>query len=142
MNKALYITNIEVPYKVRFFNELAKYCDLTVLYERERSNNRNSHWANSEKKLYDVKYLNGIKILRYAFGKYDEVVISCFNSPCQIFASLFLRKKRTLKRSFWYKAQKWVLKEYNCDRVVNSLLNTRYVLMTKMLIYSESMVVL
>ena len=32
--KVLYISNIQVPYRVRFFNLLAEKCDLTVLYER------------------------------------------------------------------------------------------------------------
>ena len=35
--KILYISNIEVPYRVSFFNEFAKHCDLTVLYERKKS---------------------------------------------------------------------------------------------------------
>ena len=43
--KILYISNIEVPYRVSFFNEFAKHCDLTVLYERKKSDNRDENWA-------------------------------------------------------------------------------------------------
>ena len=42
MKRILYLTNIQVPYRVRFFNELSKKCDLTVLYERSQSGNRNN----------------------------------------------------------------------------------------------------
>lgn len=34
--KVLYITNLASPYRVNFFNELNRYCDLTVLFERKR----------------------------------------------------------------------------------------------------------
>lgn len=101
MKKVLYLTNIEVPYKVRFFNELSKQCDLTVLYERKISRNRNSAWAGSEKKDYQIEYLEGLKvgnefafslrIIRYILGNYDAVIISCFNSPIQLFATLIMR---------------------------------------------------
>ena len=84
--KVLYLTNIEVPYKVRFLNELSKYCDLTVLYERSLSSNRDTKWTGSEKIEYKVAYLDGIKIgnefsfsfriLRHIFQKYDEIIIS------------------------------------------------------------------
>ncbi len=99
--KVLYISNIEVPYRVRFFNRLAEHCDLTVLYERGCSSNRDSFWANAEKKKYKVKYLNGIKIknestfslkiLKYIFSKYDEIVVGCYNSPVQMLAILVMK---------------------------------------------------
>ena len=31
--RVLYMTNYPAPYRVEFFNELGKYCDLTVSYE-------------------------------------------------------------------------------------------------------------
>lgn len=101
MKTILYITNIEVPYKVKFFNELAKHCDLTVLYEREKSSNRNNEWSKSQNIYYKKEYLNGInvgnensfslKIFKYLFNKYDEVIISCYNSPIQMLAIIVMR---------------------------------------------------
>lgn len=101
MKKVLYLTNIEVPYRVRFFNELAKHCDLTVLYERERSANRNQAWAGSVLRNFRVKHLNGWKIgnentfslsiFKEIFGKYDNIIVGCYNSPVQMVAILVMR---------------------------------------------------
>lgn len=101
MKKVLYLTNIEVPYRVAQFNELAKHCELTVLYERERSSNRDDKWAKSEKGNYKKLYLGGIKvgnesafslrILKHLFGKYDSIIVGCYNSPVQMFAILIMR---------------------------------------------------
>lgn len=101
MKKILYLTNIEVPYRVRFFNELAKHCDLTVLYERQKSSNRNDKWAKSELKGFSVKYLRGIKvkgestfsfgILKAVCGDYDAIIVGCYNTPVQMLAMLFMR---------------------------------------------------
>ena len=101
MKKVLYLTNIESPYRVRFFNELAKHCDLTVLYEREKSSNRNEEWSKSEQSNYRKKYLNGIivknestfsfKILRELLHGYDHIIVGCYNSPVQMMAILVMR---------------------------------------------------
>lgn len=101
MKKVLYISNIQVPYRVRFFNELSKHCDLTVLYERSMSGNRNNEWANSEEHNYKQAFIDGIKIgnessfslsiLRYIIGKYDVIIIGCYSTPIQIFANMILR---------------------------------------------------
>ncbi len=104
MRKILYITNIEVPYKVKFFNMLAKKTDLTVLYERHTSANRDSTWSQSEKSNYKKEYLDGITIgnengfslslFKYLNRQYDEIIISCINSPVQIIAILYMKIRR------------------------------------------------
>lgn len=90
-----------MPYRVRFFNELAKDCDLTVLYERKKSGNRDSKWSNNEMAKYHVKYLDGInignesafslRILKYILGKYDAIIVGCYNSPVQMFAIIVMK---------------------------------------------------
>jgi len=101
MKKVLYISNIEVPYRVRFFNELAEKCDLIVLYERKSSTNRDDRWTRSVEGKYTVKYLNGIStkaenafsfgILKEIFSGYDSIIIGCYNSPVQMLAIMALR---------------------------------------------------
>ena len=101
MKKVLYLSNIEVPYRVRFFNEFSKHCDLTVVYEREKSSSRNAEWTKSESGNYKTEYLGGIKIkgedafslkvLKYVFGKYDEIIVGCYNSHVYMFAILLMK---------------------------------------------------
>lgn len=103
MKKLLYITNIAVPYRIKFFNELSKYCELTVIYEREFSKNRDECWTNSIEINYNIEYLNGFKInneysfsfkiLKYLNKSWDNIIISCYNSLVQIFAITILRAK-------------------------------------------------
>ena len=62
MKKVLYVSNIEVPYRVKLFNELSKHFDLTVLYERYYSGSRNDEWSKSEKSSFRKVYFEGLKI--------------------------------------------------------------------------------
>lgn len=101
MKRVLYITNIEVPYRTRFFNLLAEQSDLTVLYERRHCTNRNAQWASGEDCRFRRKYLHGIPlrressfslgILREVTASYDRVIIGCYNSPAQMVAILWMR---------------------------------------------------
>lgn len=101
MKKVLYVSNIEVPYRVRFFNGLSYYCDLTVLYERKRSGSRDKKWTESEKSHFKREYMGGINIgqensfsLKAAFRvlkKYDSIIIGCYNSPVQMLMIALLR---------------------------------------------------
>lgn len=59
--KVLFTTNIPAPYRIDFFNELSKYCDLTVLFERNNADDRNKEWLNSKDIKFRCKYLKGIK---------------------------------------------------------------------------------
>ena len=101
MKKVLYISNIEVPYRTEFFNQFSKKCDLTVLYERKKSSNRNEEWTKSKERRYNIRYLNGLKvknensfslrIIKYIFSKHDAIIIGCYNSPVQMLAILLMK---------------------------------------------------
>ena len=93
----MYITNKEVPYKVKFFNELSKYCNLKVIFETLDSMNRNKEWAKSVKNNFEYKFtrqnkmkfigiLNEIK--KY---KYDIIIFGCVNDINQIIAMIIMR---------------------------------------------------
>lgn len=101
MKKVLYISNIEVPYRVRFFNELEKYCNLTVLYESRGTESRNAKWAKSEAAAHTVKYLQEDstvanwrtfrKLWKEVNSGYDMVIFGCCNSCIQIPVYLVMR---------------------------------------------------
>lgn len=104
MKSVLYISNVEVPYRNEFFNQLAQKCNLTVLYEKNKSVERNEKWAKSIEKKYKVEYLNGIhiggdnyfsfKVFNYLSDKYDVIIIGCYNSLVQSMAILLMRIMR------------------------------------------------
>lgn len=59
----LFLTNIPSPYRVAFFNELGKYCNLTVLFERAFSSERSTEW-----KKYQFNNFQGIVMKGIALG--------------------------------------------------------------------------
>lgn len=58
MKKVIFSTNLPSPYRVDFFNELGKYCDLTVVYERQSSSERNAAWIGCEAYNFKEVYLD------------------------------------------------------------------------------------
>lgn len=90
--KVLFLTNIPSPYRIDYFNELGKLCDLTVIYERKSANNRDKKWINKTNKInYKEIYLKSIKIGNESSlsveqitilkkEKFDVIVISGYSS--------------------------------------------------------------
>jgi len=100
--KILFITNLPSPYRVDFFNELGKHCDLTVIYERHSASDRDKKWVNYNNGEYKEIYLKNIKIgsdksfgidlIRYLKKKYFDKVIFCgFSSPAIMIGILYCR---------------------------------------------------
>lgn len=56
--RVLFCTNLPSPYRVDFFNELGKLCDLTVCYERKSSSERDSKWTSKSSGTYIEEFLN------------------------------------------------------------------------------------
>lgn len=57
MKDVVFCTNIPSPYRVDFFNEFGRYCNLTVVYERHYSTERNIAWKNNVVKNFKEVYL-------------------------------------------------------------------------------------
>lgn len=100
VKKVLYITNKEVPYKVKFFNELAKKVDVTVIFESNKSGNRNSKWAKGIKNKFKYYYIDStifgkifpiFKMLKIMFNRYDYIVFGCIKDKKQIFLMTLMR---------------------------------------------------
>lgn len=102
MEKVLYTTNIPSPYRVDFFNELGRYVDLTVAYERESANTRNSQWLSEKAVNYKAVFMKGKPIGDdTAFcpeiiplilkGKFDRIIIGAYYTATGILATELLR---------------------------------------------------
>lgn len=101
--KVLYFTNIPVPYRMQFFSELGKYCDLTVMMESEYAGSLNADWLKCFK-AENYEYIVLPKIgrtsktrINYGYKKkilqekYDIVVVGSYYSVSAMIFISFLR---------------------------------------------------
>lgn len=101
--KVLFLTNIPAPYRVDFFNELGKLCDLTVLFERKKDVNRNKKWIKNEFNNFRSINLSGLNIskdsslsfevLSWLKKDYDLIVIGGYSTPTAMLAIKYLNIK-------------------------------------------------
>ena len=100
----LYITNVPSPYRVDYFNELGKFSNLTVLFEKSTSDERDSSWKDYNFKNFEGIVLSGRKItVDSAFcldvvnylkrKKYDYIVVTDFLLPTGMLAIIYMRLK-------------------------------------------------
>lgn len=102
--KVLFMTNIPSPYRVEFFNELSKLCELTVLYERVNASDREKSWISQKYGNYEVVFLDGKKIgndSSISFGaikhirknQYDIIVIGVYHTVTAMITMEYLQRK-------------------------------------------------
>ena len=102
--KVLFLTNVPSPYRVDFFNELGKVCELTVLFEKSTSDERDDSWKkyqfeNFEGILLKVKRIsvdNAVcfGVVRYLKkGKYDHIIFADFLYPTGMIAIEYMRAR-------------------------------------------------
>lgn len=100
--KILWLTNIPSPYRVDFFNELGKLCELTVLFEKKNASDRDNSWLNYNIKNFQAIFLKGIScgvaeafcpnIVSYLRKKkYDRIVVTNYSDPTGILAVAAMR---------------------------------------------------
>ncbi|MFB4163889.1 glycosyltransferase family 4 protein [Alteribacillus sp. JSM 102045] len=103
--KVLFLTDIPSPYRVSFFNELGKLCNLTVLFERKASKNREKSWHSEEFSNFTPIFLKGIKLnankrINLDVRKYlkedlfDLFIIGGYSTPTGILAIEVLNFKK------------------------------------------------
>lgn len=101
MKKVLYLTNLEVPYRARFFEMLSKELDLTVLFECKKTVNRDNKWIDSQTSSYKKAYIGGfhtkgehrfsLSVVKWIRQGWDLVIVGGYNSPVQAFAIICMR---------------------------------------------------
>lgn len=103
MRKVLFLTTIPSPYRVAFFNEWGKYCNLTVIFEKRESSERNDIWRNTDIQNFYAIFLNGItvrankafcpSVIRIlANEEFDVIIIGGYNTPTAMLASEWLKR--------------------------------------------------
>ncbi|MFE4525523.1 glycosyltransferase family 4 protein [Cytobacillus firmus] len=103
--RVLFLVNIPSPYRIDFFNELGKLCELTVLFERKVSDERDKSWYNNNFKNFKSIFLKGIRInkntaLCTGISKYlkrdlyDIFVVGGYSTPTGMLAIEMLRSRK------------------------------------------------
>lgn len=103
--KVLFLTNVPSPYRVDFFNMLGKYCELTVLFEKSASDERDDFWKQYYFENFKGIVLNGLKITtdtsmclsvkKYLKNKnYDVIVCTNFTTPTGMLAVRYMKKHK------------------------------------------------
>ena len=101
MKKVLWLTNIPSPYRVKFFNELGKKCELTVVCERISSDERDKSWGHINKDNYNLTVLGGKsigvaesfapQIVKYINNEYQHIVVTNYSDLTGIMAIAALK---------------------------------------------------
>ena len=107
MMRVLFITTCPCFYRVRFFEELGKYCDLTVIYEdglKDYKSSDGKYYTLDTKDRYHIHPLRSMHVKRYnyAFGlssfirkqKFDIVVFGLIESFSSMKAMQMMHRKK------------------------------------------------
>ncbi len=99
--KVLYLTNIPSPYRLKYFDYLAKMCDLTVAFERKESDERDESWAVYKTGEYKAIFLKGvntsadsalsIQVLKIISNNFDHIVVTDISSPTGMLAVFWMQ---------------------------------------------------
>ncbi len=104
--KVLFITNIPVPYRIDFYNELGKYVDLTVLFEAKGASdqgikfNWNLDKINNFKAIFlsdgDIKEkkIDWSIFKHVKKNKYDKIVVTSYSYFTEMALLLYLKLRR------------------------------------------------
>ena len=125
--KVLYYTNIPAPYRVKFFNELNKHVELTVLFNGDKSEEyRNLKWFKNNS--FNFKYIRLKKFALFQLNKllnendYDIVVIGTYANMNGAIFNMLLRHK---KIKFFLNADGGVVPEK--ESFISKYLKTKFI---------------
>lgn len=101
--KLLFLTNVPSPYRVDFFNELGKYCDLTVLFEKKTSTERDESWKHYKFNTFKGVFLKGKstsvdtafcpEVIKYIKDRsFNRIICATFTSPTGIYAIQYMKR--------------------------------------------------
>ena len=103
MKKVLFLTNYPSPYRVRFFDELGKRVNLTVLFADriEDKKHRNASWYVPSQGSFTSVQLNKtcsvksnslcLEVTKWLKQDFDHIVVCGYSNPTAVFAMLWMR---------------------------------------------------
>ena len=104
MKKVLFLSYIPSPYRVAFFNELGKQCELTVVFEKAVNAIRDDSWKDFSFDSFAGIILQGKgnsdRIPRFSVtkhlkrGEYDAIVVHNPTTPTGIWAIRYMKRHR------------------------------------------------
>lgn len=99
--RVLYLTNLPSPYRVNFFSELGKLCELTVVYERRSAGDRHEKWKVQSESTFQEVFLDAFKIgtdnscsfkvLQYLNKDYDQIVVGMYSTFTAMISILYMK---------------------------------------------------
>lgn len=105
--RVLIVFNHPAPYKVRIFNELAKYVDLTVIFERTKAKDRPDEFYNcNDYKFKTIFVKSGYignegslssfvkKYIKEHQSEFDKIIMNGYSHIAEIKAISYLKKKK------------------------------------------------
>ena len=110
--KVLFLTNYPVPYRIDFFNELGKMCELTVLFEQgpDEVADREQMGITEDFQRFEGEFFHGPRIKLGCYylnfdalswvikaNKYDVVVFGIYSSPTQ---AMMITLMKLLRRAY------------------------------------------
>ena len=122
--KVLFVSNIPVPYRVDFYNELGKKFDITVVFEAKGASDQGIHFnynLDSIKNFKAVFLKEGnicetkinFKILKYVFEDFDDVILTSYS----YFTEMFYLIVRKLLRKPYYLSSDGGMIKYDENKV-------------------------
>ena len=105
MKRILFLTNYPSPYRVNFFDELGKLCDLTVLYFAKPTAYRDENWFVESKGYFKAVQLGKRKIefrgkkicldvTDWLKQDWDQIVVCGYSLPTTMLAIYWLRSHK------------------------------------------------
>lgn len=105
MKRVLFLTNYPSPYRVNFFDELGKLCDLTVLYFAKPTAYRDENWFVESKGYFKAVQLGKRKltfrgktvcldVTDWLKKDWDAIVVCGYSFPTTMLAITYLRRHR------------------------------------------------
>ena len=105
--KVLIVFNHPAPYKVNLFNEIAKYVDLDVIFERTEASDRPKDFYSENNIQFNAKFFNKCylgaentytnevrKYIKENHSKYDLIIMNGYSTFAEMKAISFMNKRK------------------------------------------------